>query len=258
MDELTKRLPGMVREETLPQIPGKIRWKAKFFGKTQILEYMRTYYEEESEGRIPFYLPCIYMKEIFRYLCRYGRIPRKAVSMVLIDAGDSRTDYFLYEFLEELNDVTIVTDRREYFEGLQERAFQELGLLVDLVLPWERKNISGNLVWDFSENLQMADCYPKGSICFVGHKKEWKIRELLRECQDITAVSIGEIRVGNLSLYPPLAEAFLVPPKFPFRKGRCEELKKWCHKNHWMVKPYVSEWKKNSTKSEPEREFQYR
>lgn len=239
MDELTKKLPELMREETLPEIPGKVRWKAKFFGKGQLLEYIRNYYEEESVRRVPFYLPYIYMKEIFRYLCRYAKIPKKQVSMVLIDDADARTDYFLYEFLEELNYLTIVTDRTKYYEGLQERAFQELGLLIDLVQPWEEKHLRGNLVWDFSDKLQKVDCYPEDCICFLPHKKEWKIKELLKECPTMTAVSLKEIEIGSLSLQPSMAECLLVPGGFPFRKSRCEELKSWCHRKRWLVKMSV-------------------
>lgn len=239
MDELLKKLPELVRAETMPEIPKKIRWKAKFFGKGQLVEYIGNYYEEESARRVPFYLPYIYMKETFRYLCRYARIPRKQVSMVLIDDGDSRTDYFLYEFLEELNYLTIVTDRREYFESLQERAFQELGLLIDLVLPWEEKNLRGNLVWDFSDKLQKSDCYPEECICFVPHKKEWKIKALLSDCPTMTAVSIKNVEIGQFHILPGMAESFLVPADFPFRKSRCEDLRQWCRQQRWQVKMNV-------------------
>ena len=236
MDELLKKLPELVREETMPEIPKKIHWRARFFGKSQLWEYIRNYYEEESAHRVPFYLPYIYLKEIFRYLCRTAGISKKQVSMVVIDGGDSRTDYFLYEFLEKLNFLTIITERQAYFEGLQERAFQELGLLIDLALPWEEKNLQGNLVWDFTDNLQKSDCYPTDSICFVPHKKEWKIAEILRECPTVTAVSIKEVEIGQLSFCPSQAESFLVPAGFPFRKSRCEELKRWCGQRYWSVK----------------------
>lgn len=236
MDELLKNFPDLVREETMPEIPKRIRWKARIFGKNQIWDYIRNYYEEESARRVPFYLPYIYLKESFRYLCRTAGIAKKQVSMVLIDGGDSRTDYFLYEFLEEFNFLTIITDRPVYFEGLQERAFQELGLLIDLVLPWEGKNLPGNLVWDFTDSLQKPDCYPKGAVCFVPHKKEWKISELLRECQAITTVSIKEVEIGSVIFRPSLAECFLAPAGFPFRKSRCDELKQWCRQNRWSLK----------------------
>lgn len=239
MDELTKKLPMLLREETLPEIPKKIRWKSRFFGKVQLLEYIRNYYEEESLSRIPFYIPYIYMKEIFCFLCRHAHVPKKSVSMVLIDGGDSRTDYFLYEFLEQLNYLTIITDRPEYFESLQERAFQELGLLIDLVLPWENKRISGNVLWDFSLNLQTPDCYPKDCVCFVGHKPEWKIKDLLKECPAITAVSVGKIMANGFSLLPSMAECLLVRADFPFRKGHCEEVKRWCRQKGWSVKMRV-------------------
>ena len=239
MDEFLKMLPKLARAETMPEIPGKIRWRARLFGKSRIWEYIGNYYEEESARRVPFYLPYIYLKESYRYLCKVAGISKKQVSMVLIDGGDSRTDYFLYEFLEEFNFLTIITDRKAYFEGLQERAFQELGLLIDLALPWEEKNLQGNLVWDFTDSLQKADCYPKDAVCFVPHKKEWKITELIRDCPTVTAVAVKDVEIDGLVLRPSLAECFLVPAGFPFRKSRCDELKQWCRQDRWTLKMKV-------------------
>lgn len=229
----------IARPETRPDIPRKVRWRARLFGSQCLSEYLWNYYERESEARIPFYLPYIYMKENFYYLRRYAQIPKKQVSMVLIDGDDSRTDYFLYEFLEELNYLTIVTERQKYFESLQERAFQELGLLIDLALPWEQKNIRGNLVWDFTDQLQKLDCYPENSICFMPHKKEWKIKELLRDGLITAAVSLKEVEIGETCISTPLAESLLVPANFPFRKSRCEDLRDWCRNQKWTVKMAV-------------------
>ena len=162
--------------------------------------------ERESEERVPFYLPCIYMKEI--------------------------------------NYLTIVTDRMKYFEGLQERTFQELGLLIDLVHFWEEKNLQGNLVWDFSENLQKEDCYPKGSLCFVPHKEEWKVKKLRSACPEITVVTIAAVETPGGTISPSMAESLLVPAGFPFRETRCQDLKIWCGKKKWMVKMNVQKGEK--------------
>lgn len=236
MDFIENQIAEIARPETLPDIPKKIRWKARLLGKQVIKTYYRRYYERESESRIPFYLPYLFMREHFDYLRRYGEIPRKQIRMVLIDDMDERTDYFLYEFLEELNYLTIITERKEYFERLQEKVFQELGLLVDLVSPWEEKNLHGNMVWDFTEKLQPADCYPVGSICFMPHKKEWKLKEQLTCCKCVTIVSIKNVEIQRQSIFPALAETMLVPKRFPFRQSRCEELRKWCKMSNWKVK----------------------
>lgn len=235
--EFDKRaLRKAVRPETKPEISGKVRRKARLFGKHKIAEYYVNYYEEESEGRIPFYLPYIYGKEIFDFLCRLGKIPKKQVRMIMIDGEDARIDYILELLLEEINYLTIVTDRKAYFISLQERAFQELGLLIDLVHPWEEKNLTGNLVWDFSEKLQGKDCYPEESICFVPHKKEWKLQELKRNCKSIQMVSLAGVRVGEYEISCGMAEAILVPKDFPFRKSRCEDLQNWCKMKKFGLK----------------------
>lgn len=231
-----KELLKIARPETRPKLPGKIRWKAKFFGNQKVLDYIWNYYERESEYRVPFYLPYIYMKECLAYLRRYTKIPKKQMNIVLIDDGDYRTDYFLNEFLEEFNYLTIVTDRKEYFEGLQERAFQELGLLIDLMIPWEEKNLRGNIVWDFTEAIQKSDCYPDRSICFVPHKKEWKIKDLLQNGQEIIAVSLKCVEISNESISPALAESLLVPWGVTFRKSRCEDLNRWCKMKNLKLK----------------------
>lgn len=236
MDDFQKKLPMLAREETRPEIPAKVRFYARFFGKQQRLEYLSNYYAEQAVKRTPFYLPCIYMKEEFQYLCRYKGIPKRQVSAVLIDAGDARSDYFLYAFLETLNYLTIITERREYFAGLAERAFQELGLLVDLVCLWEKKELCGNLVWDFSRKLQGADCYPEESICFAPCKSRREIAELLESCPTVTAAGAPSIIIGPYELSASMAEGLLVPDQFPFRKSRCEELRKWCIESGWHIK----------------------
>ena len=236
MDSFVSKIMELARPETLPEVPAKICWKAKLFGKYIIKTYYWEYYERESEKRVPFYLPYVFMQEHFDYLRRYAKVPRHQIHMVLIDDMDERIDYFLCEFLEKLNYLTIITERKEYFESLQERAFQELGLLIDLARPWEEKHLQGNMVWDFTAKLQRGDCYPDGSICFMPHKKVWKIREQLAECRNITAVSVKNVEIKDWSILPSLAETMLVPKKFPFRKSRLEELRRWCKEEKWKVK----------------------
>lgn len=236
MEQEQKKLLEIARPETKPRLPYKIRWKSKLFGNGKTTEYLWKYYEKESEHRIPFYLPYIYGNECLSYLRRYGQLSKKQIRPVLIDDGDYRIDYFLKEFMEELNELTILTNRKEYFEGLQERAFQELGLLIDLREPWEEKELQGNLVWDFTEKLQRPDCYPKGSLCFLPHKKEWKIRELLNMVPDITAVSLLSAECGGKTLSPALAESMLVPQGVTFRGSRCKELEHWCKSHGLSVK----------------------
>ena len=244
MEELKRKLPDLIRSETKPEMPRMLRWKARFLGDKILRDFLWEYYAEEARKRSPYYLPYIFMKEHFEYLRRYGEIPKRQISMILIDDDDLRTDYFLYAFLEELNYLTIITGRIEYFIGLQERAFQELGLLIELVLPWEEKCLQGNLVWDFTERIQRADCYPEGSICFLPHKKEWKIQDLVNTVPNVCAIGLKQVEAEGVCLTPEMAECFLAAKNFPFRKGRCEELRQWCKIRNWKVK-LVAEKPKN-------------
>lgn len=239
MDEFLQMLPKLARKETVPELPKKLRLYAHFFGQRKVTEYLSDYYMEQSEKRTPFYLPCVYMREEFRYLCRYAGIRKNQVSVILIDTNDARTDYFLYEFLEQLNFLTIVTQRRGYFESFTERAFQELGLLIDLAEPWPGRPLRGNLVWDFSDSLQSAECYPEGSICFAPCKRKRKMKELLEQCPTVTAVGAPSVVIGPYELPAPMAESLLAPEKFPFRKSRCEELRQWCIRSGWHIKMSV-------------------
>ena len=231
-----KELLKLARPETRPKLPRKIRFMARIFGSQIVLEYIWDYYERESGNRIPFYLPYIYMRECMAYLRRYAKIPKKQICMVLIDDGDYKIDNFLSEFLEEFNYLTIITNRKEYFENLQERAFQELGLLIDLVLPWEEKNLQGNIVWDFTDTIQKDDCYPKGSICFLPHKKEWKVKDLLESVPNITTVSLKCIEAAGACITPTLAESLLIPWGMRFRKSRSEEVKRGCKMKNLKLK----------------------
>lgn len=245
MEIPAEKLLPYARKETIPEIPGKVRKKAKIFGKRMILDYIGNYYKRESESRVPFYLPYIDMRENFFYLRRYANLPKSRILMVIIDGGDERTDYFLEEFIGELNFLTIVTERKKYFESLQERAFQELGLIIELAQPWETEKIQGNMVWDFTKNIQSTRCYPKGSICFVPHKKEWKLKELLKTCEDLTVVSLKYVKVRDLYISPSMAEALMVPADFPFRRSRLEELRGWCKQQKWSIKMRASSLEKS-------------
>ena len=236
MEYKEKELLKLARTETRPLIPRKIWWKAKIFGQQKVTEYLWDYYKRESEYRVPFYLPSIFQKECMDYLCRFKKIPKDQISAVLIDGEDYRIDHFLSNYLERVQYVTIVTDRKEYFEALQERAFQELGLLMDFVHPWEEKHLEGNLVWDFSQKLQKSDCYPKGSICFLPYKKEWKQIELQNCIPDVTFVAIKGVTVKGMEISPGLAESMLVPERITFRGSRCDMLEKWVKKQRWTIK----------------------
>lgn len=235
MDDFMKMLPALAREETRPAIPAGVRWKAYLFGRQKLSGYLWNYYREEAQNRRPFYLPCIYMREEFNYLRRYARIARKQVSAVLVDGNDARSDYFLQEFLGQLNYLTIVSERKAYFEGLAERAFQELGLLIDLVFPWEEKALDGNLVWDLSNDIQKEKCYPAGSICFVPSKSEKQCQELKKRCPKIIAAGAPKVLIGTWELPAALAETLLVPKDFPFRQSRCAELRRWCADSGWHI-----------------------
>ena len=89
MDSSVLKIMEWARTETLPEVPVKVRWKAKFFGKRIIKTYYQEYYERESGRRIPFYLPYLFMQEHFDYLRRYGKIPRHQISMVLQDRSEA-------------------------------------------------------------------------------------------------------------------------------------------------------------------------
>ena len=236
MEYEVKELLKNVRPETRPLIPKKVWWKAKIFGQQVIKEYLWNYYKRESEYRVPFYLPSIFLKECMQYLCRVGKIPKDRLQAVLIDGEDFRIDYFLSRYLEQFQYVTIITDRQEYFKSLEERAFQELGLLVDFVHSWEEKQLTGNLVWDFSETIQKSDCYPEGSVCFLPYKREWKQNEIQNSVPNITIVKIQCVKANGMELSPGLAESMLVPSGITFRASRCEMLRKWCEKQKWRIK----------------------
>lgn len=207
MDEFLQMLPKLARKETVPEIPKKLRLYAHFFGQRKVTEYLSDYYIGQGRERTLLYLPCIYMREEFHYLRRAAGIPKKQISLVLIDSNDARTDYFLHEFLEQLNFLTIVTERKEYFESLTERAFQELGLLIDLAYPWEKRAVRGNLFWDFSDVFKNIN---------------------------------ANVTVGQYELSAPLAESLLVPENFPFRESRCTELREWCKKSGWHITWHVT------------------
>ena len=108
--------------------------------------------------------------------------------------------------------------------------------MVDFVHSWEEKQLTGNLVWDFSEMIQKSDCYPEGSVCFLPYKMEWKQNEIQSSVPNITIVKIQCVKANGMELSPGLAESMLVPSDITFRASRCEMLRKWCEKQKWRIK----------------------
>ena len=91
-------------------------------------------------------------------------------------------------------------------------------------------------MWDFTDTIQKNDCYPKGSICFLPHKKEWKVKDLLESVPNITTVSLKCIEAAGACITPTLAESLLIPWGMRFRKSRCEEVKRWCKMKNLKLK----------------------
>lgn len=235
MKEYQKEILKMAEKDTLPKLPKKF-WKfQRWFSQEYFWEYLWNYYMEESKGRRPFYLPYLYLREEQDFLRRTGQMALEEIHLVIIDSEDERCGYLLQELLWKLNYLTILTNRKKYFEGLKNRAFQEMGLIIELYYPWQEKHVYGNLIWDLTDKLQPKDCYPSGSICFMPHKSQVQKEILGEQCPDTRFFLMPDILWRDQKLTANFAEALSVPCYFPFRESRCEDLKIKSRNCHWKL-----------------------
>lgn len=120
-----------------------------------------------------------------------GILPEKA-ELIVIDEEDGEGIFetsdardVLEQIAEDLNFLTIYTDRPAYFEGFAETMYEENGLVVMIFskqeLRWKwTKMTGGKLILDFEWN---GNCYDwlirPGKYYIPIHKKPWETGENL-------------------------------------------------------------------------------
>lgn len=99
----------------------------------------------------------LYLKELINEGMKKKKIKKKDLRLVLLDSKDERMDFILNWITEDLNYLTIITDRQEYFREFIDKIYDTSGLIVVLEPFTVCEQIEGNLVLDMAAD--QYKCY---------------------------------------------------------------------------------------------------
>jgi CBS domain-containing protein len=143
----------------------------------------------------------------FLYLARLVNIVRdrlhieeKDMKLVVIDSKDKRIEHVLEQFISNLNYLTIITNREEYFTGFRDMIYDTTGLVVECEELPLKSHIEGNIIIDLdSESYKNYNFFPYGA-CVIDVNSSSKKRQYLQERRkDLTIIyDVDLLYQGNI------------------------------------------------------------
>lgn len=126
------------------------------------------------------------MELIFMQLLRERKIPKKEMRLVCMDRPELDILGLLEKWKADLNFLTIVTDRPEYYTEFADRLFEETGLLVSFFGRPLSQKLDGNLVLDFGRSGEKDYLYypPEASVMDLSEDPD-RMRPILAKRKDI-------------------------------------------------------------------------
>lgn len=150
------------------------------------------------------------MELIFMQLLRERKIPKKEMKLVCMDRPDLDILGLLEKWETDLNFLTIVTDRPEYYREFADRLFEETGLLVSFFVRPLSQQLYGNLVLDFGRSGEREYLYyPKGASVVDLSEDPERMRPILAKRKDIRYYNRLYLKQGSREVDAGLIEAAL-------------------------------------------------
>lgn len=150
------------------------------------------------------------MELIFMQLLRERKIPKKEMKLVCMDRPDLDILGLLEKWKTDLNFLTIVTDRPEYYGEFADRMFEETGLLVSFFTRPLSRQLYGNLVLDFGRSGEKEYLfYPKGASVVDLSEDPDRMRFVLAKRKDIHYYNRLYLKQNGREVDAGLAEAAL-------------------------------------------------
>jgi hypothetical protein len=106
----------------------------------------------QSNSDYKWILKYMMFPRFFEKVIRTYGIGRKNMRLVIRDSGDDRTEYILKLLLPDLNYLTIVTERPDYFEIISEDIYENTGLMMEIVEAPVNNPLMGNVVVDLGNH----------------------------------------------------------------------------------------------------------
>lgn len=144
------------------------------------------------------------------FMKKYG-ISKREAKVVIIDSGDKKIEMILEPILQYANYLTIMTERKDYFEKAVNIIYEEIGLMIDVVSSKDKGKITGNFIVNLNrESYQLyADISDNSYIMDLAFTNE-KLEYLSNRKKGIELLYGYEILAGNTSLDQELMAEVLV------------------------------------------------
>lgn len=142
----------------------------------------------------------LYLRQLVAIAREKLHIEEKDMKLVIIDSHDKRIEHVLEQFVYNLNYLTIITNREEYFDGFRDMIYDTTGLVVEFEELPLKDHIEGNIIIDLdSESYKSYNFFPYGS-CVVDVNSSAKKRQYLQERRkDLTIIyDVDLMYQGNI------------------------------------------------------------
>lgn len=93
----------------------------------------------------------IMFDQIMNLAIKDNCIDRKEMRLTIIDSGDSKIDYILDLIIHDLNHLTIITQRAEYFKEYVDIIYDNTGLVIEVIAKIFEVESKSDLIIDMSK-----------------------------------------------------------------------------------------------------------
>lgn len=191
------------------------------------------------DGRL---LPYLMIREGTEWICNRHHIDRRGFQPVVVDSGDSDTEYVLAQIGQDLNFLTILTSRPEFFEDYVEQLYAQTGLMASVLTKPLYGQIQGNVVLDLNK---AADrdyrYYPQNAIVLELTGMEKKRRDIMAKRRDITFYNRFDIADRDKIIDNRLLQAALCGECTWISKCELESMRPEAEEFHLKIRRLSSE-----------------
>lgn len=161
-----------------------------------VLGINRAYYMEELQERDyersereRTLIKYVYLEQLVRVGMNKLHIKEKDMKLVIIDSGDKRIEHVLEQLTDNLNYLTIITNREEYFTSFRDMIYDTTGLVVEFEQLPLTTHIEGNIIIDLDcESHRCYNFFPYGA-CVIDVNSTARKRQYLQERRkDLTII----------------------------------------------------------------------
>lgn len=167
-------------------------------------------YLDESlliDGRLTHYL---LIREGINWAMRKHGIDAKNFNPIVMDSGDSDTEYVLSQIGQDLNFLTIVTRRPAFFEPYAEETYAKTGLMASILEKPLYGELTGNVVLDLCmDEDKDYQYYPRHAIVLDLTGSSKKRRDILAKRKDISYYNRFDVAVDGKVIDGRLLQAVI-------------------------------------------------